>query len=171
MKADLSKPMRGRVWKFGDSVDTDVIAPTHRAQTPDDMKKITMDAHRPEFAKEVKPGDIIVGGKSFGFGSHRQSASTVLPDVGVQAIVAESVARLFFRINISIAVPTFVVPGVSALVQDGEEIEIDYPAGVVRNPQTGKEIPLAKYPPLVENIFRAGGIIPLLIERRGKARR
>ena len=171
MKSDLSKPMRGKVWKFGDSVDTDVISPGQRAPTYDELKKITMDAYRPEFAREVRPGDILVAGKNFGYGSHREGANSVLRDVGIQAVVADSIARLFFRIGISFGIPTFAAPGVSALVEDGEEIEIDYTAGVVRNPRTGKEIPLAKYPPAIEKIFNAGGIIPLLIQRYEEERR
>lgn len=165
MKSDFSKPMRGRVWKFGDSVDTDVISPNQRAPTHEDLKKITMDALRPEFATGVRPGDILVAGKNFGCGSHRETANSVLRDVGIQAIVAESIARIFFRIGISFAMPTFEVPGVSALVEDGDEIEIDYSKGVVRNPRTGQEIPMVKFPPAIDRVFRAGGITLLLVER------
>jgi len=168
VKSASSNVIRGRVWKFGDSVDTDVIAPNQRAATYEELKKITMDAYRPEFAKEVKPGDVIVGGKNFGYGSHRESANAVLRDVGIAAIVAESVARIFFRIGISFGMPTFVAPGVTALVEDGDEIEIDYEAGVVRNPRTGKTISVPKYPPSIQRIFDAGGIIPLLIDRYTK---
>ena len=165
MKSASSNVIRGRVWKFGDSVDTDVIAPNQRAATYEELKKITMDAYRPEFAKEVKPGDVIVGGKNFGYGSHRESANAVLRDVGIAAIVAESVARIFFRIGISFGMPTYVAPGITDIVADGDEIEIDTEAGVVRNPKTGKSISLAKYPPSIERIFQAGGIMPLLVER------
>ena len=165
MRLDLSRPIRGRVWKFGDSVDTDIIAPNKRAPVYDELKKITMDAVRPEFAKEVQPGDVLVAGKNFGCGSHREGANSVLRDVGIQAIVAESIARIFFRIGISFAMPTFIVPGVSALVEDGDQIEIDYAAGEVRNVGTGKTVSFAKYPEPIEKIFKAGGIMSLAIER------
>ncbi len=165
MTSATSKIMRGRVWKFGDSVDTDVIAPNQRAANFDELKKITMDAYRPEFAKEVKQGDILVGGKSFGFGSHREGANAVLRAVGIQAIVAESIARIFFRIGISFGMPTFVAPGITDIVEDGDELEIDTEAGVVRNPKTGKSVPVAKYPPSIQRIFEAGGIVPLLVQR------
>ncbi len=165
MKVDLSKPLRGRAWKFGDSVDTDVIAPHQRAPIFEDLKKITMDAYRPEFAKEVTSGDILVAGKNFGCGSHREMANDVLRAVGIQAIVAESIARIFFRIGISYAMPTFVCPGVTALVEDGEEIELDMANATARNPRTGKSIPISKYPPSIDKIFQSGGITPLLIER------
>jgi 3-isopropylmalate dehydratase small subunit len=160
--------MRGRVWKFGDSIDTDVISPNQRAPTYEDLKKITMDAFRPEFAQEVKPGDILVGGKNFGCGSHRETANAVLRDVGIQAIVAESMARIFFRIGISFGMPTFVAPGIVGLVDDGEEIEINYSEGFIKNSRTGKQIPLEKYPPSIERIFMAGGIAPLIVERYEK---
>ena len=165
MKSALSNVIRGRVWKFGDSVDTDVIDPHQRAASYEEVKRMTMDALRPEFAKEVKPGDIIVAGKNFGYGSHREGANVVLHDVGIQAIVAESVARIFFRIAISLGMPAFVAPGVTAIVEDGDQLEIDFKASVVRNPRTGKSVNIAKYPPSIEKIFQAGGIIPLLIQR------
>jgi 3-isopropylmalate dehydratase small subunit len=148
--------MRGRVWKFGDSIDTDVISPNQRAPTYEDLKKITMDAFRPEFAQEVKPGDILVGGKNFGCGSHRETANAVLRD------------GIFFRIGISFGMPTFVAPGIVGLVDDGEEIEINYSEGFIKNSRTGKQIPLEKYPPSIERIFMAGGIAPLIVERYEK---
>jgi 3-isopropylmalate/(R)-2-methylmalate dehydratase small subunit len=166
MKSALSNSvMRGRVWKFGDSVDTDIIGPGQRAATLEDLKKITMDALRPEFAKEVRPGDIIVGGKSFGFGSHREKANVVLREVGIQAIVAESIARIFFRVGISLGMPTYVAPGITGIVEDGEELEIDGEAGVARNPKTGKSVRIAINPKSVQHIFAAGGIVPLMVQR------
>ena len=168
MKTASSKVIRGKVWKFGDSVDTGVIAPHYRAPTPEELRKATMDAYRPEFAKEVKPGDIIVGGKNFGYGSSRETAHTVLRDVGIAAIVAESVSALYFRQAISFGMPIFAVPGVTDLVEDGDHIEIDYAGGAIRNPRTGKSLPMAQYPPLIERIFKSGGIIPLLVQEYAK---
>jgi 3-isopropylmalate/(R)-2-methylmalate dehydratase small subunit len=172
VKSASSNSMRGRVWKFGDSIDTDVISPGLRAgYNYEQIKKMTMDALRPEFAGGVKQGDILVAGKNFGYGSHRESANTVLHDIGIQAVVAESIARIYFRIGISLGIPTFVASGVTAIVEDGEELEIDAAAGVVRNPRTGKCVSIAKYPPSIERIFKAGGIIPLLIDRYQKEQR
>lgn len=169
MKSVSSKRIRGRVWKFGDSVDTDVISPGLRAgDNYEQLKKLTMDALRPEFASGVKPGDIVVAGKNFGYGSHREAANTVLRDIGIQAIVAESIARIYFRIGISLGIPTFAALGVTEIVEDGEELEIDAAQGIVRNPRTGKSVNIAKYPLSIERIFKAGGIIPLLIERYQK---
>jgi 3-isopropylmalate dehydratase small subunit len=159
--------IRGRVWKFGDSVDTNVIAPLH-VMTKGEIEELarhTMAAVRPEFPEQVRAGDIIVAGGNFGCGSHRQEANLVLEKVGIRAIVAESVARIFLRNSINFAYPTLVAPGISSLVKDHEELEIDYPGGKIRNVRSGREIALPKYPPSVEQIFAAGGILTLLKER------
>lgn len=159
--------LRGRVWKFGDSVDTNIIAPLHLMRKGDieELAQHTMAALRPEFAQQVRPGDIVVAGSNFGCGSHREEANLVLEKVGVRVIVAESVARIFLRTSINLAYPTLIAPKVSSLVEDQEELEIDYPKGKIRNLSSGEEIPLAKYPPSVEKIFEAGGILTLLKER------
>ncbi len=159
--------VRGRLWKFGESIDTNVIAPLHVMQKGEieEIARHTMAAVRPEFPDQVRPGDIIVAGGNFGCGSHREEANVVLEKVGIAAIVAESVARIFLRTSINLAYPTLVAPGISNLVEDHEELEIDYPQGKIRNPRTGREIALPKYPPSVEQIFEAGGILTLLKER------
>jgi 3-isopropylmalate dehydratase small subunit len=159
--------LKGRVWKFGESVDTNVIAPLHvmRAGTIEEVAQHTMAALRPEFPAQVRPGDILVAGANFGCGSHRQEANLVLEKVGIRAIVAESVARIFLRTSINLAYPTLVAPGISSLIEDQQEIEIDYRNGKLRNLRSGAELPLLKYPPSVEKIFAAGGILTLLRER------
>ncbi len=159
--------IRGRVWKFGDSVDTNVIAPLHvmRKGEIDELAQHTMAALRPEFPAQVRCGDIIVAGANFGCGSHRQEANLVLEKIGIRAIVAESVARIFLRTSINLAYPALVAPGIFSLVEDQEELEIDYPKGRIRNLRSGKELPLPTYPPSVEEIFEAGGILTLLKER------
>jgi 3-isopropylmalate/(R)-2-methylmalate dehydratase small subunit len=162
----LRKVIRGRAWIFGDSIDTDVIAPSgDRGDSPEALRQNTMAAFRPEFAKQVKPGDILVAGRNFGCGSHRSSANSILQEVGLGAIVAESVARIFYRISVSIAFATFAAPGITGIVKDGEELEVDYQAGVVRNPATGASVPIKRFPPSVEAIFEADGILPLVAKR------
>jgi 3-isopropylmalate dehydratase small subunit len=163
MSLDLNRVVRGRAWLFGDSIETDAINPYYRYPTMDELKQHTMEAYRPEFAKEVKPGDILVAGRNFGCGSSRPGL--VLREVGIVAIVAESVARLFFRNSIARAIPILIAPGVTSIVHDGEALEIDYPAGVIRNPASGKEVGLRKYPPLIEQIFAAGGLPEFAYQR------
>ena len=163
MGFDLNKTMRGRVWKFGDSIETDAINPYYRYPTMDELKQHTMEVYRPEFPRQVKPGDIIVAGRNFGCGSSRPGL--VLREVGIVAILAESVARLFLRNSIGRAIPIFVAPGVSGIVEDGETLEVDYPAGIVRNPVSGASVTMRKYPPLIERIFQSGGLPEFAHER------
>lgn len=163
MSVDLAKPLRGRVWKFGDSIETDAINPYYRYPTMEELKQHTMEAYRPEFPKEVKPGDILVAGRNFGCGSSRPGL--VLREVGIVAIVAESVARLFLRNSIARAVPIFMAPGITAIVEDGETLEIDYAVSIVRNAASGASVPLRKLPPLIEAIFSAGGLPEYAFQR------
>jgi len=118
MSLDLNRVVRGRVWKFGDSIETDAINPYYRYPTMEELKLHTMEAYRPEFPQEVKAGDILVAGRNFGCGSSRPGL--VLREVGIAAIVAESVARLFLRNSIDRAIPIFIAPGITGIVNDGE---------------------------------------------------
>ena len=163
MGFDLTRVISGRVWKFGDSIETDAINPYYRYPTMEELKQHTMEVYRPEFPRAVKPGDIMVAGRNFGCGSSRPGL--VLREVGIAAIVAESVARLFLRNSISRAIPIFVAPGVTGLVDDGGGLEVDYPRGVVRNPASGKTMALRKFPPMIEQIFECGGLPEFARER------
>jgi 3-isopropylmalate dehydratase small subunit len=160
---DLNRVIRGRVWKFGDSIETDAINPYYRYPTMEELKQHTMEAYRPEFPQQVKPGDLMVAGRNFGCGSSRPGL--VLREVGVAAIIAESVSRLFLRNSISRAIPIFVAPGVTGIVEDGETLEVDYPVGVVRNPASGKSVAMRKFPPMIEQIFECGGLPEFAYER------
>ena len=160
---DLNRVLRGRVWKFGDSIETDAINPYYRYPTMEELKQHTMEAYRPEFPQEVKPGDILVAGRNFGCGSSRPGL--VLKEVGIVAIIAESVARLFLRNSIARAIPIFMAPGITNIVKDGETLEVDYPGGVVRNVATGASVELRKFPPLIEEIFASGGLPEFAYQR------
>ena len=163
MSFDLNRLIRGRVWKFGDSIETDAINPYYRYPTMAELKQHTMEVYRPEFPKEVKPGDVMVAGRNFGCGSSRPGL--VLREVGIAAIVAESVARLFLRNSVARAIPIFVAPGVSGIVEDGQTLEVDYPAGVVRNPASGAAVALRKFPPSIERIYECGGLPEFAYQR------
>lgn len=163
MKFDLNKLISGRVWKFGDSVDTDSINPYYLYPTMEELKKHTLESFRPEFPKEVKPGDIIVAGRNFGCGSHRPGL--VLREVGVAAIVVESASRLFLRNNIALPLPIFVAPGISEVIKDGETLEIDYAHKMARNAKTGASAPIRGFPAMIERIFECGGLVALTRER------
>ena len=173
MPSNLVRIMRGKVWKFGDSVDTNQLAGVPTAKTMDDYHAGCLAGLRPEFPSEAKPGDILVAGMNFGNGSSRQSAVEVLMYMGIQAVVAESVARIYFRTSMALAFPVFIAPGIQGIVADGEELEIEYASATVRNPRTGATVTLKRYPASVERMFDAGGIASLIgkrLEEMGIAR-
>lgn len=163
MGVDLARVIRGRVWKFGDSIETDAINPYYRYPTMEELKQHTMEVYRPEFPAQVRSGDILVAGRNFGCGSSRPGL--VLREVGIAAIVAESVARLFLRNSISRAIPIFVAPGVTGIVDDGETLEVNYPQGVIRNVASAATVVLRRFPPMIEQIFECGGLPEFARER------
>ncbi len=160
------KRFTGRAWVFGDSISTDIISPG--GGRGDRLRETCMAAVCPEFPAEVKRGDIIVAGPNFGCGSHRESAITILRDLGVEAVVADSIARIYFRVSVSLAYPAFVVPGVSRIVRTGEIVDVDYDGGVFSNLTTGARVPIAPFAKPIHDIYAAGGLIPLLFDRLEK---
>ena len=165
--SSLPSPIRGRAWKFGDSVDTNQLAGGGiRGSTPAESLRLNcLRGLRPEFTEGVQPGDIVVAGSNFGCGSSRQTAVEALELCGVAAVLAESIARIHRRNSIALAFPAFAVPGIADRVDDGDEIEIDYAGGVVRNLTKHSDMPLQKFPPSVEQIYDAGGIVRVIARR------
>lgn len=163
MSFDLNRVIRGRVWKFGDSVDTDSINPFYLYHTMEELKKHTLESFRPEFPKGVQPGDIIVAGRNFGCGSHRPGL--VLREVGITAIVVESASRLFLRNTIALPMPIFVARGISDIVQDAETLEINYPSNIAWNVGTGASVAIPRFPPMIEQIYECGGLPQLARQR------
>jgi len=160
--------MRGRVWKVGDSIDTNQLAGGGVVVSDDPLENLKANClrtARPEFPDQVRPGDILVAGANFGCGSHRQTAVEALQLCGIQAVLAESVARIHLRNSIALALPTFVVPGIAAFVEDGQELEIDYAGGTVRNATAGGTLPLGRLPESVERIYELGGLYPVIADR------
>jgi len=160
--------IRGKVWKFGDSVDTTQMA-GGGIRVSDDAKENLrancLRGIRPDFTENVKPGDIVVAGANFGCGSSRQTAVEALQHCGVTAVLAETVARIHMRNSIALALPTFVVPGISEMVHDGDEIVVDYPRMIVRNLTTEQSLPLRRFPETVEQIYEAGGISQVIAKK------
>ncbi|MFC1869931.1 3-isopropylmalate dehydratase small subunit [Chloroflexota bacterium] len=162
--------IRGRVWQFGDNVNTDVIAPTVYHQLPmDEFKMHAMEVIRPEFALSVQPGDIIGAGINFGCGSSREVAPAALKALGVGAVVAESFGRIFFRNAIAIGLPIISCPQVSASFNDGDEMEINLDTAAVTNVTRGKTLRAVPLPGEMLEVLVKGGIAPLLkeIAKRG----
>ena len=168
----MQKIIVGRVWKFGDNIDTDIITPADTTSfglaDAEEWKLVAENSFRAvrrEFYKSVKPGDILVAGRNFGLGSHREQANTVLRHLGFAAVVAESVARLYFRNSIATGMPIFPLPGIVSLVEEGDELEINMEAWRVRNRTSGKELAMEPYSPIVQNILEGGGILEVLRQR------
>ena len=167
----MSKILKGRAWKFGDNIDTDVITPgdvtSFGLGDAEEQRLVTENAFRPirnNFYKIVKKGDILVAGRNFGVGSHREQANTVLHLLGLSALIAESIARLYFRNSIAIGFPVFQIPGITQVVKEGDELEIDTEAWKLRNLSTSEEIDIEPYDDLVQKIIAAGGILGVLKE-------
>ncbi len=160
--------IKGRIWKYGDDVNTDVIFPgkyTYTLSDPQEMAKVALEDLDPEFAQKVQPGDIIVGGKNFGCGSSREQAAACLVYAGVGAVIAKSFARIFFRNCINYGLPALTSSAAVESVTPGEEIKIDTDAGQVHS-QSG----IFTFPPLppeIVGIFDAGGLIPYTKKKLG----
>jgi len=152
--------MKGKVWKYGDNVNTDVIFPgkyTYSPLTPEEMASHALEDLDPEFARQVRPGDIIVAGRNFGCGSSREQAAICLKAAGVQAVIARSFARIFFRNAINQGLPVFVQEEVVAGLNQGDEIELNLEKGELV--AAGKRWLLPTLPPMVLEIIKAGGLI------------
>lgn len=158
--SSLSDVLRGRAWKFGDAVDTNQLAGAglQGATVQETLRINCLRSLRPEFTDGVQPGDFIVAGSRFACGSGRQTAIEALKLCGVAAVVAESIARISRRNCIALGIPAFSVPGVSALIEDGDELEIDYDERTLRNLSRGSEVSLPSLPPTVEAVYAAGGL-------------
>ena len=154
---------KGRVWKFGDNVDTDVICAGRFINSPlDEMKKHVFESIRPEFAATAKPGEIIVAGAWFGSGSSRETAPAAIRALGIAAVVAESFSRNFYRNAIAIGLPAIACPNVSGLFNEGDTAGISFKTGAITNATSGKSLTFDAFPEAMLQVLEAGGIEPLL---------
>jgi 3-isopropylmalate/(R)-2-methylmalate dehydratase small subunit len=163
----LSIVARGRVWKVGDSIDTTQLAGGGlRGSTQAETLRINcLRGVHPQFTDGVRPGDILVAGTNFGCGSSRQTAVEALQLCGISAVLCESLARIHGRNSIAKGLPTYVVSGISAAVDEGDEVEVDYPARVVRVVTKGMTLPIPRFPGSVEDIYESGGLVQMLGKR------
>jgi 3-isopropylmalate/(R)-2-methylmalate dehydratase small subunit len=165
----LRSKITGRVWKYGDDVNTDVIFPGKYTYSISDRKEMAQHALEdldPTFAESVQPGDIIVAGKNWGCGSSREQAVICLKEAGVAAIVARSFARIYFRNCINEGLPIVTCDAVDS-VEGGEEISVDFEAGIVTTPRAEYTFPALA--PSVVRILDAGGLVPYVQEKLGSA--
>lgn len=152
----------GRVWKFGDNINTDLMVPGFALRMPAaEQVKHLFSANRPGWAEEVQEGDIIVGGKNFGTGSARPGARSLYL-AGIRALVAESINGLFLRNAINSGLPVMQCPGVFAAFEEGNVAEINFKTGEVKNRITGVVIRGQPLPQMLMDIVEAGGVEALL---------
>ncbi len=160
--------LRGRAFKFGDSISTDLIVPGRllhlRSNLPELAKHVLEDAD-PTFAQRVKKGDFVIGGKNFGLGSSREHAPVVIKMAGVSAVLAKSVARIFFRNAINIGLPVLICDTDS--INDGDELEVDLEAGKIHNLTNGTELRSGKIPKIMLHILDEGGLVPYIKKHGG----
>ncbi len=153
--------IKGRVWKFGDDINTDEIIPARYLVTtdPKELAKHVMEDADPEFPNKVKPGDIIVAGKNFGCGSSREHAPLALKGAEIGAIIAESFARIFYRNAINLGLPIIESPEAAREIEEGDEVEIDLEKGIIKNLTKGKEYTFKPLPESLQKVFEAGGLM------------
>ncbi len=166
----MMERIRGKAYKFGDSINTDVIYPgKYLSITTDreEMAKHCFEAVYPEFLKDARPGDIIVAGRNFGCGSSREQAATCLKHFGIAAVVAESFARIFYRNAVNLGLPVLIAPGISAAVEHGDPVEIDLEQGWAKNARTGTAVESSRLPDFVLGVLRDGGLIAYLRRKLG----
>lgn len=151
----------GRVWRYGDNVDTDVIIPARYLTTTDErvLAEHAMEDLDPTFASEVAPGDVVVAGANFGCGSSREHAATCLKAAGV-AVVASSFSRIFFRNAVNTGLPALVCPEAVAVTEAGDRVTVDVESGAVVNHTRGLTFEAEALPDFVMDIVRAGGLVP-----------
>jgi 3-isopropylmalate/(R)-2-methylmalate dehydratase small subunit len=161
--------IKGKVWKFGNDINTDVIFPgkyTYSIKDPKEMAEHAMEDADPDFAKNVEEGDVIIAGTNFGCGSSRQQAVTAIKYAGVGAVIAKSFARIYYRNAINLGLLAVMHDEIADIAENGEPIEIDTDKGEI-----SLKGQIFKYPPFPEYITKimdAGGLIPLVKEQLGK---
>lgn len=150
------------VWKFGDNVDTDQIIPSQYLLLPniDEMKAYAFEPLLPDFAKNVRKGDLIIAGENFGCGSSREQAPRVLKELGVKAVIASSFARIFFRNSINIGLPVIISKEIHSAIQQGDSLDLDLKSGLIKTEAATFEC--TKLPEYMQSILNEGGLIELL---------
>ena len=152
---------KGKVFKYGDNVDTDVIIPARYLNITDgfELAKHCMEDIDKEFVKNVQKGDIMVAQKNFGCGSSREHAPLVIKCAGVSCVIAETFARIFYRNAINIGLPIIECAEASKAIQAGDEVEIDFDSGMIHNITKNETYKGQAFPPFMQKIISAGGLV------------
>ncbi len=154
--------LKGKTWKFGNDINTDLLLPVPVVFMPaEEQAKHVMEANRPGWVQQVRPGDVIVAGRNFGMGSGRP-ASRAVKGTGIVCVLAESINGLCFRNSVNFGLWAMEVPGVHAAFEEGDIAEVDFEAFTVRNARSKKVLKGRPFPQNLRDILAAGGIIPML---------
>ncbi len=153
--------IKGKTWKFGNNINTDEIVPARYLNTSDayELAKHCMEDADNNFAQKVQKGDIIIGGSNFGCGSSREHAPIAIKACGVSLVIAKTFARIFFRNSINIGLPILECPDVVDDVENGHILEVNLEKGIIKNDTINKEYRSSSYPPFMQELIHAGGLI------------
>lgn len=161
--------IEGKVWKFRDSIDTDVIIAGRYLRTfsLDELSSHIMEAEDPKFAEKVQTGDIIVAGWNFGCGSSREQAPVALKHAGVSAIIAKSFARIFFRNAINVGLPVITA---DIEVEQGDVLSVDLEKGIIENTASGKKFDIQPFNQFMLDILNQGGLVKYYIKNKNASK-
>ena len=156
----------GRIFRYGDNVDTDVIIPARYLNTSDrkELASHCMEDIDSTFVSSVKKGDIIVAGRNFGCGSSREHAPIAIKESGISCVIAATFARIFFRNSINIGLPILECPEAAEEIKAGDSVSVDFTTGVITDETTGKEYKAEPFPPFMQSLIEAGGLVPYIKE-------
>lgn len=163
--------IKGRVWRFGDDVDTDLIIPARYLNTSDprELALHCLENVNPEFASQVQPGEMVVAGRNFGCGSSREHAPLALKSAGVSCVIASTFARIFYRNAINIGLPILESEEASKDVKEGERLEVNLGEGRITNLTTGQVYQANPFPSFMQELISAGGLVPYVRARLKRA--
>ena len=158
---------KGKVFKYGDNVDTDVIIPARylAIADPKELAEHCMEDIDKDFVRKVHPGDIMVANKNFGCGSSREHAPLVIKVSGISCVIAETFARIFYRNAINIGLPIIECPEAARDIKDSDEVEVDFDSGTIRNLPPGKQYQGQAFPEFMQRIIKAEGLINYINEK------
>ena len=162
--------MRGKVWKYGDHIDTDVIIPARYLNNPDpaELASHCMVDIDESFAGSVQNGDIMVGGWNFGCGSSREHAPVAIQASGISCVIAASFSRIFYRNSINIGFPILECPEASEAIRAGDIVSVDTATGVITDETTGETFQAKPFPAFIEQIIDSGGLLSYLKSKQDK---
>lgn len=157
---------KGKVFKYGDNVDTDVIIPARYLNTPDanELARHCMEDLDSAFVDRVQRGDVIVAGRNFGCGSSREHAPLVIKTCGTGCVIAKSFARIFFRNAINIGMPILECAQAAEEIKADHTVHVDFDSGIITDLTTGKTYQAQPFPPFIQNIIQKGGLLASLRE-------